>query len=255
MTWSSRNYYAPWNRRPWNSACAPSKTSSRSVSACTITGVRSSNACSTKSAGPGGRGVSSLYGQAADNAQRHGPGTNPGPCPERPLALERRRYNDRGSQTNRALPGRTRGRRDRQNERTQRRDDRLERRANDPTPAGSSGQQVRALERLPVPPCTAERASSARTASRSGRRPTQRRGLRPTPPPRRLYRIGGQRFDAETGVGRRAISRRSAPKAQMVDSRPGARTRRHSADNPLLDQTRMDSFSPHALGKIFDGLG
>ena len=51
-TWSSRNYCVPWNRPSWNSACVPSRTSSRSGSVCTITGVRSSNACSTKSAGP-----------------------------------------------------------------------------------------------------------------------------------------------------------------------------------------------------------
>ena len=79
-----------------------------------------------------------------------GPRTDSGSVAERPVALERCRDDGRGSQADRALPGRTRGRRGRQSERTQRRDDRLERRANDPTPGGSSSRQVRAVERLPT---------------------------------------------------------------------------------------------------------
>ena len=42
---------------------------------------------------------------------------------------------------------------------------------------------------------------------------------------------------------------------RMADSRPGSRTRRHPAEDPLLDQAGMDPFPPHALGKTPDRLG
>ena len=50
-----------------------------------------------------------------------------------------------------------------------------------------------------------KRTSSARTAPWAHRREAQRRGLRPTSPPRRLHRIRGRRLDAGTGLGRRTI--------------------------------------------------
>ena len=107
--------------------------------------TRGANAGSTlggspEETAPTGRRVSSLPGEAAGDAQRHGPRTDSGSVAERPVALERCRDNGRGSQADCAMPGRTRGRRGRPSERTQRRDDRLERRANDPTSGGSSGQ-------------------------------------------------------------------------------------------------------------------
>src|ERR1700722_9911910 len=41
----------------------------------------------------------------------------------------------------------------------------------------------------------------------------------------------------------------------MADSRASPPTRRHPANDSLLDQTRVDPFSPHALGKTPHRLG